>query len=126
MALYDIIHVDDDPDEIELTGKYAEAGGLTYLAFSSLHALEEGLTSSSARVFVVDGRFPREEGGPVVGLASEAVKLIRSCYADANIILYSLEENIAEIAQENGVNSISKKDTTARELVAKLKEMLVE
>ncbi len=124
MGLFDIMQVEDAPDERRLTGRYAEKQGLSYLGLSCLQSLETALPTSSARIFVVDGNFPKIDDGPILPLAPDAIALIRQHYPGSKIVLYSSEEAIAELAKQNEVEFRSKRDFTARAFVDELKAML--
>jgi hypothetical protein len=124
MTEYDIIHADDEVTERKFVEKCAQQSNLSYLGLSCLSALEMALPDNSARIFVVDGWFPKQDGDPIRFLASEAIKCIRSYFPEAKIVLYSSSYEIESIAEENMVYFRDKGKFTSRGLVEELKNIL--
>ncbi|HIG97246.1 MAG TPA: hypothetical protein HA230_02775 [Candidatus Aenigmarchaeota archaeon] len=123
---YDIIHIEDHPDERKYMKNAAERQELTYLGLPCLQALKDALPESSARVYVVDGKFPRVNRGLIEQLAPEAIATIIACYSDARIVLFSSEDNIDVTAREHGADFLRKDEHTARSVVENLKPMIDE
>lgn len=91
--LYDVIQVDDDVELTNDMSQYADRFDLSYIAVSSLQPLEALLQTANAQFFIVDGRFPRVDGGPEEELAESAIASIRGVYPEARIFLYSSNPN---------------------------------
>ncbi|MFA5796761.1 MAG: hypothetical protein WC916_01835 [Candidatus Woesearchaeota archaeon] len=121
---YDIMQVEDNSEIRRYTEKNAKRENLTYFGVSSLHALENALTESSAKIYIVDGRFPIDEEGQVILNAPQAIISIRKNYSDAKIILYSGEKDGDLIAQKNLVEFMDKGDYAPHELILKIKEKI--
>ena len=124
MTLYDIVQIDDDTTLRKDMQFISEANQQSYFGIGSLIELERCLSQTEAKVWVVDGRFPREPGGQVLLLAGEAIQTIRAQYADAKIILYSSDINAPRIAQSQNTKFLDKFRCTRLELVQKFKEMI--
>ena len=121
--VYDIIHLEDDTQDRYLVEKHAGIQDLSYFGVGSLKELEECLGEKFiAGVFVVDGRFPKEQGGSVDFNAPEAVGMIQKHYPGANIVAYSSHPGVDEL---QGVIPISKA-TLPKELVERIREMIDE
>lgn len=123
MPLYDIVQLDDDTNVRENIQAISEADQLRYFGIGSLIELERCLPKTEAKVWVVDGRFPREPGGQVLLLAEEAIKAIRAQYDEAKIILYSLDINAPRIAKSQHTEFLDKFGCTWLQIVQKFKEM---
>jgi DNA-binding NtrC family response regulator len=121
---YDIMQVEDDSGTRGFIERAAQSQDLTYFGVPSLQALEEALPESSARIYLVDGRFPIVAGEVVEQNSQKAIASIRHQYPDARIMLFSGEMDGDAIARENNVEFCSKGNYTARSLVAKIKESL--
>jgi len=121
---YDIIHVEDNEEERRFVGEAAARQNLTYLGLSCLQALENSLPNSSARIFVIDGKFPVDDGGIIERNASRAIAAIRLPYPQARMVLYSSEMDIDTLAGGLGVDHRSKSKFTARGLVTELVTIL--
>jgi hypothetical protein len=117
MQNYDIILLDDDPMRQFLIGCEAKSKELELIAVSSLKTLEDALKDSNAQLFIVDGNFPRVEGGQILYLAHEAIDLIRKYRPDAKIALNSADRKAEATAQEKKVAYVEKKGGCEREMV---------
>jgi len=121
---YDIIQVEDDPDHREFISSNAVRCTLTYLCVGSLKELERVLQDNNARVWLVDGLFPEEEGGAVLYNAPRAIDTIRETYPDARILLFSSYRRAQKTAEEMGVDFKDKGRYLARDLVEEIKAEL--
>ncbi|MBI2173359.1 MAG: response regulator [Candidatus Aenigmarchaeota archaeon] len=121
---YDIIHIEDNQNERMFVEEAARRHGLTYSGVPSLQALEGALTVSSAKVYLVDGRFPVAGGQAVEQNAHRAFASIRKTHPDARIVLFSSGWDAEGIAREHSVDYRSKEDYTSGKLVEELKVML--
>ena len=104
----------------------AQGAKLTYINFQDLDELQQALPETSARFWVVDGRFPETKGRRIENNSARAVEAIRSHYPDARIGLYSAEMDGRKYAGELGIEHFDKFEFTAGELVDKVKEILGE
>jgi len=105
---YDIMQVDDDNMVRMMTEFQSKQLGQEYFGASCLNDFETALSEHSAEIYIVDGRFPEEDNENPEILAPRAVGLIRQHNQDPNIILYSSEGNIEEIAEELKIHYIKK------------------
>lgn len=121
---YDIMQVEDDPDERRLLERAAKRQDLACYGVPSLQALEDSLENSSARVYVVDGNFPVSDGQAVEQNAHRAFASIRKAHPDARIVLFSSGMNAESVAREHGVNYRSKRQYTSEKLVEELKTLM--
>jgi DNA-binding NarL/FixJ family response regulator len=103
MPNYDIIMVDDDPLHQFLVGCEAKASKLELMAVSTLKTLEDALANSKARLYVVDGNFPRIDGEKPEYLAPEAIDLVRKYHPVAKIVINSADETAEKTAKEKNV-----------------------
>jgi len=122
--LYDIVHLEDDKDTRGFVQSAATHRNFIYLGLPCLNALEETLRVHNGRIFVVDGRFPREQDGQVLELAGEAIEMIRATYPSADVVLYSSLRNGQEIANRYKTRFISKNTVLARPMVDELQKVL--
>jgi len=123
MAIYDIIHIEDDPIERRLFEKTAKREGMSFFGVGFLNELEKCLANENrAKVYVIDGNFPETEGGRILPLAPKALEMIRNSHLESNIILYS-SNDLSKIAEEKNAEYINKSIVTGK-LMEKIKQMI--
>lgn len=125
MTDFDVTQVEDDLDSIQRFMPSAlRKLDLTYCGVPTLVQLEELLPYNNARIYVVDGRFPRVVGGEIERLAAEAFELIRSHKPGARICLFSSEGDLDKIAARLGVEYRRKGKYSCIQFAQELKRML--
>ena len=117
MTKYDIMQVDDDVCMRNLVRNLSRRKELSYHGVGSLNSLEASLKGSSAKAYLVDGKFPSFEKGKEDMNAPGAFELIRAVNPEAYIMLYSSEKDGRKIADEHGVDFMSKTDDRPKEVV---------
>jgi len=122
--LYTVIHLEDRSEYREVVERSVMRSQGTYLGLSSLTLLDHVLSQSSAKLFVVDGSFPRVEGELAELLAPEAIAAIRRYYPTTPILLFSSENDIEDIAQTCGVEYMVKTSFTKKRLDDTLRSLL--
>jgi phosphoribosylanthranilate isomerase len=122
----DILQIEDSQCTYEGAASAARKLGLQYLNVTTLNDLKRALEKgTNARIYLVDGKFPEENGGAITFNGDKAVRLIREKVgSDALIILLSGEMNIRSIAQNLNVEFIQKGDDAIQDIITRLKERL--
>ena len=125
---YDVIHLAGNSDDRELISSGVTRRYLHYLSVGSLKELESILPDNNPSrndgLWLVDGSFPEEEGGPISFNAPRAIDLIRGTYPDSRILLYSADERASRTAEEMRVKFKDKNICTAEELVKYMKRWI--
>lgn len=120
----DIAQVDDMKSERGLVQAFAELQAISYVGFATLRELAEALEQGqNAKVWIVDGSFPEDDGKSLAFNAPKAIELIQRKYADATIILYSSDDHF-EIAEKLGVIFKKKGAPSPDALVEEIAEMI--
>ncbi|MFH1182573.1 MAG: hypothetical protein V1702_06450 [Candidatus Woesearchaeota archaeon] len=94
--LYDVIQVEDDGDvRISVQDHLRlERASSSYLGLPTLQALKDALPTSQAKVYVVDGLFPRDAGEQAGRYYMQAIEAIRAKEPGAKIVFYSTDKRL--------------------------------
>jgi hypothetical protein len=119
MKHFDIIHLDDETSIRTGFELNAEDNNLTYFGVSNLRDLSDRLNEGyRARVYILDGNFPREPSFSPERIVSEAVETIIKVHSDANIVIHSGDS----LAKVQGIPFYNKTKTSCSALIKLLQE----
>ena len=122
MVLLDIIHLEDEEGLWRFpAGRYAAKMGMGYLGVGSLELLEISLNGISAKVYILDGVFPRTAGGLKELLAEEAMHLVRSKDPSATIFLHTATSTLEPTAERFGARFYDKVSCDAEKIIKEAK-----
>ena len=112
MDLFDVLYVEDNLRDwgkpfLEISKHEMNLNGYLVQSFEELKsALDEGIR---AKVYVVDGNFPRKTGGHEEKLAGEAIRIIKdTSSSQQNILILSSDSTMRKLAGEFGVDYMEK------------------
>ncbi|MBI4148881.1 hypothetical protein HY491_00380 [Candidatus Woesearchaeota archaeon] len=124
MAEYDVLYLEDTTIIRQRVESCLRSRGLTCDSCGSLAELEERLPGNQYKVYLFDGKFPKEQGGAIELNFPKAVERTRLQKENPRIVLYSAEDDGAQLAARHNAEFLDKRTCTWDVVAVRLEEIV--